>query len=69
MKISELVEYLKAFDPDLPVVVGGFDETGFDDPSPPQVVRLRQENDGGLHRGKYADGDEFDAVVIDFSYG
>ncbi len=42
MTVNELIEALKAFDPSMRVVTGGFDESGYDDIRPPDIVGNHQ---------------------------
>jgi len=62
MKVSELIEQLKTFDPDLMVIVDGY-EGGVDEPEPPKeiLVRLNVNNDHwyyGKHEAAHATDEE-----------
>jgi hypothetical protein len=52
MKVKDLVAKLSAFDPELPVVVSGY-EGGHDDPQEPKLsIALTRNYEGGMN-GKY----------------
>lgn len=68
MIVAELIKLLQSFDPNIPVVTGGFDESCLDDIS---TVELRTVKfgvrSGGLHCGPHEESPEgIPAVVIDF---
>jgi hypothetical protein len=52
MKVSELIEQLKAFDPDLMVVVDGY-EGGVDEPEPPVEILLKLNVHKDWYYGKH----------------
>lgn len=53
MKVKELIEKLKAFDPETAVVVGGFDEEGFADLTRVQAVKITPRKSGADIFGEY----------------
>lgn len=69
MKVSELIEKLKKFDPDSLVVVGGFDEEGYADIKRVQAVsiKLRESESAREFIGEYeqSEAKELSAVLVD----
>ena len=53
MKVKELIEKLKTFDPDALVVVGGFDEGGYADLARFEMVELVPRESGVNIFGEY----------------
>lgn len=78
MTIAELIEALKQHDPNMRVLVKGFDESGYDDPGLPlETVEVVQTSTEAAHFGMYEEtqdvrphhtryGEPFRAIVIDF---
>lgn len=75
--VGELIEKLRAFDPALPVVTPGFDESGFNHIGEPESITIRQSGRPGQHSGEFEksdafglnlrwEGEPFEAVVVDF---
>lgn len=75
MTVEELIEALRRFEPSTRVVIAGFDESGYDDPKPPRIIKIVQIATEASHSGRYDQiedartiiGEPFDAVLIDFS--
>lgn len=69
MKVSELIEKLKQFDPDSLVVVGGLDEEGYADIHRVQAVsiKLRESESAREFIGEYehTQTNEMTAVLVD----
>ena len=53
MKVKELIEKLKGFDPETLVVVGGFDEEGFADLARFEEVKVTPRKSGAEVFGEY----------------
>ena len=65
---GQLIEILKSFPPDVPVVVSGY-EDGYENFYPPKVVKLKHMHGQPSWNGEFdeaQDGDKetFDAVVL-----
>jgi hypothetical protein len=54
MTVAQLIDHLRAFPANMPVVVAGFDEMGFDDPEPPHIIKCVDAGDGYLSRYGHA---------------
>ena len=63
MTVAELMERLKAFDPDLPVVVAGYEE-GYNDLSSVAPVRMLPEADTRWYCGAHQDVDPEDEKAV-----
>jgi hypothetical protein len=66
--VEQLIEILKTFPPDLPVLTSGI-ESGFENFYHPQVVRMKHEPENYYDEGEFqivrnASEGTFDAVVI-----
>ena len=67
MTVGELIEALKAFDAAMPVVTGGFDESGYDDISPPEIVKIVKISEERSHSGMYIDAEDLRYYMKPFS--
>lgn len=63
MTVAELMERLKEFDPNLPVVVAGYEE-GYNDLSSVAPVRMIPEADTRWYCGAHADADTGDEEAV-----
>ncbi len=58
MKLKDLIEKLQAFDPELPVVVCGFDEDGYDPLETIDLVRVAKVVERTSHGPLYREAPE-----------
>ena len=69
MKVQELIEKLKTFDPDMTVVTRGLDEAGFDDIGEREIVRVQPRRSEATRQslGEYEESktDGRPALLID----
>lgn len=70
MTVQELIKALGEFDPEMKVVTGGFDESGYDDIAPLRKVKIFRKYEAGGHHGVYFDAEgedgSFDALEVNF---
>ena len=72
MKVAELIDKLKAFDQEMVVVTGGFDEEGFADIRTVKIIHMkaRQLESAKQIIGEYEkdDSGSLTAILIDHSW-
>ena len=68
MSVGKLIELLSAYDPSMPVMTPGFDESGYDDARVTGIVpiRLGSGNALGQHEEVSPDKADVHALIIDF---
>lgn len=66
MTVGELIERLEFYDRNMRVVVSGFDEGGYDDLKTIDVIGIKPYNLQGTHMPKFDDGQEEQALWLDF---
>ena len=63
MKVRELIEALKQFPGDMPVLTDGY-EGGFEEIRPPKIIEVKHEPQKPSYDGEYQDTEDKSGVSI-----